>query len=390
MTGASDAVLRTMVKNGLLEQFQEERFRAPVFEQIMPEPPKTLNERQQQVYEEIRVLLESHAPAAALLHGVTGSGKTQVYLKLIDDMLADGRSAIVLVPEIGLTPQFIRVFVARFGDTVSVLHSALSAGERYDSWKKIKSGAARVVIGTRSAAFAPVQELGLIVMDEEQDGAYQSDRSPRYHARVFAKFRAAQQNALLLMGSATPSVESYFGAKNGKYPLFSLPERFGGGGLPQVLIADMRGLSRQGLTGSIGPVLHAELKKNLANGEQSILFLNRRGANRVIGCCRLRLDAGMSVVFDNDDLSFGEWTRHVSLLRGIYSRAGLLRRVREAITRLWKIRGRSVSRKSCMRCFRQRGYFAWMRIQPLQKMLTNSCFPPLARARRISCSEPRW
>lgn len=284
MTGASDAVLRTMVKNGLLEQFQEERFRAPAFEQIMPEPPKKLNERQQRVYEEIRVLLEAHAPAAALLHGVTGSGKTQVYLKLIDDVLADGRSAIVLVPEIGLTPQFIRVFVARFGDTVSVLHSALSAGERYDSWKKIKSGAARVVIGTRSAVFAPVPELGLIVMDEEQDGAYQSDRSPRYHARDVAKFRAAQQNALLLMGSATPSVESYFGAKNGKYPLFFLPERFGGGGLPQVLIADMRGLSRQGLTGSIGPVLHAELKKNLANGEQSILFLNRRGANRVIGC----------------------------------------------------------------------------------------------------------
>ncbi|MBP3312087.1 MAG: primosomal protein N' [Butyricicoccus sp.] len=284
MTGVSDSVLRTMVKNGLLEPFQEERFRTPDFADIMPEPPKALTEAQQRAYEDIRALLQTHAPAAALLHGVTGSGKTQVYLKLIDDVLADGRAAIVLVPEIGLTPQFIRVFVARFGDTVAVLHSALSAGERYDSWKKIRSGAARVVIGTRSAVFAPVQNLGLIVIDEEQDGAYQSDRSPRYHARDVAKFRAAQQNALLLLGSATPSVESYFGAESGKYPLFSLPERFGSGGLPQVLIADMRGLSRQGLTGSVGPVLREELEKNLANGEQSILFLNRRGANRVIGC----------------------------------------------------------------------------------------------------------
>ncbi|MGM9611951.1 MAG: primosomal protein N', partial [Butyricicoccus sp.] len=284
MTGVSDSVLRTMVKNGLLESFQEERFRTPDFADIVPEQPKALTEAQQQVYEGIRTLLRTHAPAAALLHGVTGSGKTQVYMKLIDDVLADGRAAIVLVPEIGLTPQFIRAFVARFGETVAVLHSALSAGERYDSWKKIRSGAARVVIGTRSAVFAPVQNLALIVIDEEQDGAYQSDRSPRYHARDVAKFRAAQQNALLLLGSATPSVESYFGAENGRYPLFSLPERFGSGGLPQVLIADMRGLSRQGFTGSIGPVLHEELEKNLANGEQSILFLNRRGANRVIGC----------------------------------------------------------------------------------------------------------
>lgn len=284
MTGVSDAVLRTMVKNGLLEQLREERFRAPDFSGIAPEPAKELTKDQRQVYEGIRTLLETRTAAAALLHGVTGSGKTQVYLKLIDDVLADGRSAIVLVPEIGLTPQFIRVFVARFGDTVAVLHSALSAGERYDSWKRIRSGAARVVIGTRSAVFAPTKNLGLLVIDEEQDGAYQSDRSPRYHARDVAKFRAAQQNALLLLGSATPSVESYFGAESGKYPLFSLPERFGSGGLPQVLVADMRGLSRQGLTGLVGPALREELHKNLANGEQSILFLNRRGANRVIGC----------------------------------------------------------------------------------------------------------
>lgn len=284
MTGASDAVLRTMTKNGILDVFAEERLRVPDYTEIAPEEPKALSEAQQQVYAGMRKLLDGSAPAAALLHGVTGSGKTQIYLKLIADVLAQEGAAIVLVPEIGLTPQFIRVFVARFGDAVAVLHSALSAGERYDSWKRIRAGAARVVIGTRSAVFAPVQKLALLVIDEEQDGAYQSDRSPRYHAREIAKFRAAQHNALLVLGSATPSVESYYGAETGKYSLFSLPERFGSGGLPQVLIADMRGLSRKGLTGSIGPVLEAELAKNLAVGEQSILFLNRRGSSRVIGC----------------------------------------------------------------------------------------------------------
>lgn len=284
MTGVSDAILRTMVKTGILQTFAEERLRAPDYSSVPIEPPRTLTEQQQQVYEGLRTLLLQPQGAAALLHGVTGSGKTQIYLRLIDDVLAAGQSAIVLVPEIGLTPQFIRVFTLRFGGEVTVLHSALSAGERYDSWKKIRAGAARVVIGTRSAVFAPVKNLGLIVIDEEQDGAYQSDQSPRYHARDVARFLAHQQHALLLLGSATPSVESYYQAQQGKYTLFTLPERFGSGGLPQVTIADMRGLSRKGLTGSIGPVLREELARNLEQGEQSILFLNRRGNSRVIGC----------------------------------------------------------------------------------------------------------
>lgn len=284
MTGVSDGVLRAMVKSGILKTEAEERLRAPDYSDLPPESPKELTGPQQEVYKGLRSLLQKGQAAAALLHGVTGSGKTQIYLRLIDDVLASGRAAIVLVPEIGLTPQFIRVFATRFGGEVTVLHSALSAGERYDSWKKIRAGAARVVIGTRSAVFAPVPNLGLLVMDEEQDGAYQSDQSPRYHARDVAKFLARQQNALLLLGSATPSVESYFQAQQGKYTLFSLPERFGSSGLPQVMIADMRGLSRKGLTGSIGPVLKEELARNLENREQSILFLNRRGNSRVIGC----------------------------------------------------------------------------------------------------------
>ena len=284
MTGASDGILRTLVKNGVLECFSEECFRTPEYGDLPPQPPRTLSEQQQRVYEGLRQMLTAQQAAAALLYGVTGSGKTQIYLHLIADVLATGQSAIVLVPEIGLTPQFIRVFAACFGDNVTVLHSALSAGERYDSWKKIRNGKAHVVIGTRSAVFAPVQNLGLLILDEEQDAAYQSDQAPRYHAREIAKFRVRHSRALLLLGSATPSVESYYNAQQGKYALFTLPERFGSGGLPQVMIADMRGLSRKGLTGSIGPILQQELTRNLQNGEQSILFLNRRGNSRVIGC----------------------------------------------------------------------------------------------------------
>lgn len=190
----------------------------------------------------------------------------------------------MLVPEIGLTPQIVRLFVGRFGDTVSVLHSGLSAGERYDSWKKIRSGRARVVIGTRSAVFAPVHELGLIVLDEEQDSAYKSEQSPRYHARDVAKYRVSQENALLVLGSATPSVETYFGAEQGKYPMFRLPERYQGVALPKVVIADRRGEARAGWTYTIGRTLYDALAENLERGEQAILFLNRRGNSRVIGC----------------------------------------------------------------------------------------------------------
>ncbi len=284
MTGATDSVLRTMVKNGVLEVFREERLRAPDFSEVPPAPPAVLSKEQQGAYEGLRALLAQDQASAALLFGVTGSGKTQVYIKLIADVLERGQSAIVLVPEIGLTPQLIRTFVSHFGGEVAVLHSALSAGERYDGWKKIRAGTARVVVGTRSAVFAPVQSLGLLILDEEQDGAYKSEQSPRYHARDIAKFRAAHNRALLVLGSATPSVESFWGAKQGKYPVFRLTERYLGTALPRVFIADMRGLMRQGYSGSIGPVLGAEIEKNLENRQQTILFLNRRGNSRVIGC----------------------------------------------------------------------------------------------------------
>ena len=284
MTGVSDAALRDMVKKGILREHYEERLRTPDFSEVPKAAPPVLSAAQQQVFDGIAALMDENAPRAALLFGVTGSGKTQVYLKLIEKALGQGKSAIVLVPEIGLTPQVLRQFAAQFGDEVAVLHSALSAGERYDSFKKIRSGRARVVIGTRSAVFAPVENLGVLIIDEEQDGAYRSEQSPRYHARDVAKYRVAQQNALLVLGSATPSVETYYGAKQGKYPVFRLTERFLGAGLPDVLISDMRGLAREGRTGVIGPQLESELIDTLEKGKQAILFLNRRGNSRVIGC----------------------------------------------------------------------------------------------------------
>lgn len=284
MTGISESSLRGMVRKGILEQSSIETLRVPDYSMIEQIPAPVLSNEQAEAYQGIRQLLDSGKPEAALLFGVTGSGKTQIYLKLIDDVLAQGRSAIMLVPEIGLTPQFIRLFVGRFGDTVSVLHSALSAGERYDSWKKIRSGRARVVIGTRSAVFAPVRDLGLIVLDEEQDSAYKSEQSPRYHARDVAKRRVQQENAVLVLGSATPSIESYYGAQQGRYPMFTLRERYQGAALPQVTIADIRGESRAGWTYTIGQTLYEALQENLERGEQSILFLNRRGNSRVIGC----------------------------------------------------------------------------------------------------------
>ena len=282
--GISRAVLDNLCTKGVLECTKVNKSIDLYASIPLQNEPIVLTQEQQTAYDALLPKLEDAAPHSALLYGVTGSGKTQVYLQLIAHALEQGKSAIVLVPEIGLTPQLLRQFAARFGEEVAVLHSALSAGERYDSFKKIKTGRARVVIGTRSAVFAPAKNLGVIIIDEEQDAAYRSEQSPRYHARDVAKYRAAQTNALLVLGSATPSVETYYGAKQGKYPVFALTERFLGAGLPEVIISDMRGLAREGRSGIIGPDLERELIGTLEKGKQAILFLNRRGNSRVIGC----------------------------------------------------------------------------------------------------------
>ena len=238
--------------------------------------------------------------AAALLHGVTGSGKTNVILKLIQKVIDDGKNVIVLVPEIALTGQTVGRFTSVFGDKIALIHSGLSAGERMDAYKSITEGRARIVIGTRSAVFAPVSNLGLIVIDEEQEGSFKSDKTPKYHARDIARFRCAYNKALLLLASATPSIDSYYKAKAGKYTLVSLTERYGGIKLPEVLFHDMRnepyfevkgGFDENederiagGIPTTVGATLEAELAENLVNGEQSILFINRRGFRSFAQC----------------------------------------------------------------------------------------------------------
>ena len=283
-TGATMQTLRGLKKSGLVEFSEQEVLRVSSAESAEKAEPFTLNGEQQAAFEGLSALLGREGGSAALLYGVTASGKTQVYLKLIEETLRRGRSAMLLVPEIALTPQMMRRFSAQFGPDVVMLHSALPLTERYDQWKRIRRGEVRVVLGTRSAVFAPLPDLGLIILDEEQEGSYQSENPPRYHARDIAQFRCAQRDALVLLGSATPTVETAYYAKRGRYQVFSLHKRFNDLPLPKVLIADMKDELRQGNETSIGHALCAELEKNLERGEQSILFLNRRGSARMLLC----------------------------------------------------------------------------------------------------------
>ena len=281
-TGAAAATITALVKRGALKTELREVFRRPNVEAVETSE-QILTAQQEKVCNQLRKKLDSGA-SAALLCGVTGSGKTTIYIKLIGDILESGRTAIVLVPEISLTPQMMSIFVSCFHDEVAVLHSALSVGERYDEWKRIKSGAVKVVVGTRSAIFAPLENIGLIVIDEEQEHTYKSESSPRYHARDIAKYRCAHHSAMLLLGSATPSIESMYSANEGIYTLARLPDRYNARALPDVLIADLKEDLKQGSGSAIGRVLGGELFENLKCGEQSILFINRRGASSVVSC----------------------------------------------------------------------------------------------------------
>ena len=219
-----------------------------------------------------------------LLFGVTGSGKTQVYLKLIDKAIENGKDVIVLVPEISLTSQVIAIFHKRYGDMVAVFHSALSMGERNDEYKRADRGDARIVIGTRSAVFAPLHNLGLIIMDEEQEHTYKSERTPRYHAKDAANFRCKYNKALFLMTSATPSLESYSNAVKGKYALCEMNERYGDAKLPQVITVDMKAEMKSGNHTPVSAKLRELLQEALDNRKQAILLINRRGYNTFIAC----------------------------------------------------------------------------------------------------------
>ena len=283
-TGASARTLKTMEKAGLIAFSEEEELRVPSLDDVEPGPEIVLNEEQQRAFEEILGRVQAEKPSVTLLHGVTGSGKTQVYLRLVQETLALGKTAMVLVPEIVLTPQMMRKFSSYFGSRVAMLHSSLKMTERYDQWKRIRRGEVDVVLGTRSALFAPLKNLGLIIMDEEQEGSYQSENVPRYDAREVAKYLCVREKAALVFGSATPTVETAWAVEQGSYQKALLRRRYNENALPEVLIADLRQEILNGNPGLISTPLRQELKKNLAAGEQSILFLNRRGSSRMLLC----------------------------------------------------------------------------------------------------------
>ena len=283
-TGASSRTLKTMEKAGLIAFSEEEELRVPSLDDVEPGPEIVLNEEQQRAFEEILGRVQAAKPSVTLLHGVTGSGKTQVYLRLVQETLALGKTAMVLVPEIVLTPQMMRKFSSYFGSRVAMLHSSLKMTERYDQWKRIRRGEVDVVLGTRSALFAPLKNLGLIIMDEEQEPTYCSENPPRYHTRDVAQFLCAQSGALLLLGSATPTVETMYYAREGRYQVFPLYRRYNEKALPEVFIADLRDELRAGNETAVSEPLRSALEENLARGEQSILFLNRRGSSRMLLC----------------------------------------------------------------------------------------------------------
>ncbi len=302
LAGVTDSVLQTLSKRGLVEFFEREVIKNPYAGKLsfgITAGPIELTVEQRLAVEGISALMDGGAPAVALLFGVTGSGKTLCYLSLIDRMLKESKGTIVLVPEIVLTPQLTDRFIGRYGDKVAVLHSGLAAGERRDAWKRIRRGECRIVVGTRSAVFAPVENLGLIVMDEEQDSAYKSESTPRYHARTVAKFRAANENCTLLLCSATPAVESYAAAKEGRYHLFTLNSRYTAVGMPKVVVTNLKDELSCAVSSVTGPTLVGELQKTLDEGKQAILFLNRRGYNTFLSC----KECGASVTCDNCSIS---------------------------------------------------------------------------------------
>jgi len=282
-TGATAVTRRALEKQGAIAIESREIMRAPT---IIPSVKRITNltEAQQAAYEKLSKLLNMPTTQGALLHGVTGSGKTAVYIKLIEQALSQGNQALVLVPEIALTPQLCSIFAAHFGDRVAMQTSGMTLTQRYDEWKRIRRGDADVVVGTRSAVFAPLQRLALIIIDEEHELTYKSDSSPRYHARDIAKYRAYQHNALLVLGSATPSIETKYAAREGLLAHIELPGRFNAGAMPNVIMANMRDELQRGNEPIIGEILEKELRINLERGQQSILFVNRRGRDRMHVC----------------------------------------------------------------------------------------------------------
>ncbi len=283
-TGISRGAVTKMVHAEILSQREQEVFRVQLRPADSKAPEIRLNEEQQTAYDQILQRIHGEKPGVTLLQGVTGSGKTEIYISLAQRLLQEGKTAMILVPEIALTPQMMQRFSAYFGEDVALLHSGLGIAERYDQYKRIRKGMAKIVLGTRSAVFAPLSHLGMIVIDEEQEGSYESENPPCYHARDIAKFRCAREGAWLVLGSATPTVETAYLAQKGDYHLALLRRRYNQNALPSVTLADMRQELRQGNCTSISQPLYREIQKNLELGQQTILFLNRRGNSRQMIC----------------------------------------------------------------------------------------------------------
>ena len=284
--GVSYANISALADKGIIKIIQSESIRNPYAEyaRIRDNSEIILSPAQQTAYDTIESELLSDEARAALLFGVTGSGKTKVIMKAIDKTLSEGRRVIMLVPEIALTPQTVNIFCRRYGERVAVIHSSLSQGERFDAWRRIKRGEVDLVIGTRSAIFAPLDNIGMIVIDEEHEHTYKSESDPKYHARDIAAYRCGKNKALMLLASATPSLESFYKAKTGVYTLVPLRERYGGVRLPDAIIVDMREELRLGNTSPISDRLLKSLNSVYENEKQAILFLNRRGYSTQISC----------------------------------------------------------------------------------------------------------
>ncbi|HAS37412.1 MAG TPA: primosomal protein N' [Ruminococcaceae bacterium] len=284
-TGFTPSVIQALAKKGLVEIFENEVYRDPYENKtVVPEKKEIiLNDEQQTAFRNMLRQYSDGNGGATLLYGVTGSGKTMVYLRLIDEMLERGKNVIVMVPEIALTPQTLNLFMNRYGKEVAVFHSALSAGQRLDEWKRVHNENVRIVVGTRSAVFAPLENIGLIIIDEEQEHTYKSEQTPRYSAKDVARFRCAYHKALLVFSSATPSIETYAKAMSGQYTINRLTKRYSSSELPNVRIVDMLtdALSQ---SSNFSEELKNRLQYNLDNGRQSILLINRRGYNTFAEC----------------------------------------------------------------------------------------------------------
>lgn len=286
LCGVTSAVVKSAAKSGVIRCYTSENFRdIPEIRERRDPQDIVLSDIQQAAYEQVLGSVRDAHPQCFLLHGVTGSGKTSVFQRLIDDTIKIGRQVILLVPEIALTPQIVGEFCSLFGEQVTVIHSELSLGQRTDAYKRIRSGDAKIIIGTRSAVFAPVRSLGLIIVDEEGERAYKSDSAPRYHAIEVAKKRCRTHGATLLLASATPSVESYYYAKKGTYKLLEMKQRYADMPLPAVTVVDMNEERLMGNDTEFSDELMIALRENLKAGEQSILLLNRRGYHTIISCC---------------------------------------------------------------------------------------------------------